>query len=177
MRIDSVFSGGGLVVDNGVDITIPGEGIELQPSKRPCRITVILRGVYYDGDNIGSDWKYEVSVNGGVWVTPVHTVQWKTWDVVNEKIYEEVVENACQMMTVVCFFIRARERDGYCFDDIGKRAEVTVMPCEEKPTPRRLIIGVSVPEYSFFKWLRILLRKYQQSALLYFVFEIETQCV
>ena len=174
-----IYSSGGLIVDNGTDFVIPGdpEPGQIERPKNPCKITVALKGVYYGGDNVGSVWKYMVSVNENVWISDSHTVQWRSWDVVGKKIYDEVRENTCEMTNIITIFIRAREKTGYLFDDIGERAEITAIPCEMDKPRRRLIIVVPVPEYPSLRWIRTILRKFSKMALLYFIFEIEAQCI
>ena len=177
MTQNAIYSGGGLVVENGDDIFIPIDPGQLKPTQKPCKITVTLNAVYYGGDNVGSDWKYVISVNGHTWLRDFHTFNWNTWDPVGQKVYEEVLENSCGLTHVLSFFIRARERDPFIFDDVGERVDLMAIRCEEEKSARRLITPVHVPEISSFRWMRKLLKRFPRTALLIFIFDIEAQCV
>ena len=168
---------GGLVVVDGPDIHIPGiPDTEVTKKLNPCRLTVTLRGVYYGGDNVGSEWEYRIAVNNKIWCSGLRNVQWRSWDAVNQQIYDEIIDHGCGLIQLVTFFVRARERDWYIFDDIGERADVTAIPCTREKSKRRVVISVPVVEYPGILW-RWMFRRFKKIAMLYFFFEVEAQCV
>jgi len=174
---DQLLSGPGSVVEDGLDIHIPGIPVTEDDRKRkPCRVIVTLIGVYYGGDDVGSEWRYEISVNGGSWVSDLRIVHWRTWDSVDHRVYDEVLEYGCGMTQLVKFLVRARERDWFIFDDIGKSFDLTALPCLKEKSRRQVVILVPVEEYPSGVW-RWLLRSHTRTALMHFVFEVEAQCV
>lgn len=174
--MEGVLSGGtgSVVVTDGPALYIPGPEVDV--NRKPCRVTATLLAVYYGGDNIGSEWRYEISVNTAVWLSGQRILHWRTWDHVGKLIYEEVLEGGCGSTILVTIGVRARERNWHIFDDIGDGFYITMWPCLEEPSARRVVILVPVPEY-LGRLCRCLFRKHRKVALLHFVFGVEAQCV
>lgn len=174
--MESVLSGGtgSVVVTDGPPIHIPGPEVDVK--QKPCRVTATLLAVYYGGDNVGSEWRYEISVNTAVWSSSLRIVHCRTWDYVGKPVYDEVLEGGCGLSELVTIGVRARERDWCIFDDIGDGVGITMLPCLEEPSGRQVVILVPVPEYPSGLWLWPF-RKHKKAAFLYFVFEVTAQCV
>lgn len=174
--MESVMSGGtgSVVVTEGPSIHIPDP--EVDAKRKPCRVTATLLGVYYGGDNVGSEWRYAISVNTAAWLSGLRIVHCRTWDYVGKVIYDEVLEGGCGFAELVTIGVRARERNWYIFDDIGDGFYITMLPCLEESSTRRVVILVPVPEY-LGRLCRCLFRKHRKVAFLHFVFEVTAQCV
>lgn len=167
---------GGIVVVDGTDIDIPDGPID-DPTRDPCRLKAYLDGVYYDGsgDNVGSRWQFHVNINSGSWYSGTRTLSHGQWLGIGETIYDETLEHGCGLTQLIRIFIRARELDWGLWDDIGELLELTAIPCEQKLTQQRVIVMVLVPEYGW-RWGRKLLRRFNKTARLFFVLNIETKC-
>lgn len=165
---------GSVVVTDGPSLDIPGLDVDVK--RDPCRITTTIIAVYYGGDNVGSEWQFDISVNNTVWPSGLRIVPHRTWDYLNKLIYDDVREGGCGLIELVTIGIRARERDWFIFDDIGIAVSMTFLECTDELTRNRVIVSVPVPEYPSGLW-RTLFRKYKKTALLYFVFEVTANCV
>jgi hypothetical protein len=178
--MDNVLSGGtgSFVIPDGTLIDIPGPEVDLK--QKPCRVTATLRAVHYLGDNIGSKWRYYISVNNTLWSSDLRIVHCGTWDYVDKLIYDNVFVGGCGLLELVTISVRARECDRFLFDHIGYGFYATGLPCLEKPSRSSwVVILVPVPEcpeYLSRLW-RWLFRKDKKVALLHFVFEVTAQCV
>jgi len=175
--IDSGVRPGSVVVDNGIDVVPidPDEGGGA-PGKRPCRITVRLRGVAYQGDDVGADWRYTVAVNSSTWISRRHTAVWRRFDEIGVEIDDQVWPNSCGGAPLLVISAHAREYDGGLFDDVGFNADIIAMPCTRDGFRRQLTMVVPVPEYPprFWRWI---LRRPKRVALMVFFFVIEARCV
>jgi hypothetical protein len=172
-----VVGGEGLLVDEGPLVDIPGvPNIPDTVPGRACRLVVILSGISYGGDDIGSTWRIWVTVNGGFWYRHQVSIRWGTRVNVNERVLDETRPGGCGATQVLSFFIRARERDWFLFDDVGEILQLAGLLCSEKPaTPVRVIVPVRVSEFPASIWGRLLGRRVPM-AILYFDFSATAQC-
>jgi hypothetical protein len=161
------------VVDGPVDI--PGRPEEVVPANA-CRVTGSLAGIQYDGDNVGSDWQFRLSMNTGGWVSGPVTFHWRTWFPVGAMVCDEIRPAACGLSVPISIVVRARERDFVIFDDLGERAEFLFLPCTPESSRRSIVVTVPVREYLGRFW-RPALRLNVQTALLHFFFVVTTRCV
>lgn len=175
--LDSSVRPGPIVVDDG-PVLVPVEpenGGEPGPGKRPCRIRVKLRGVAYRGHDVGSDWRYTVTVNNSVWISRRHAVAWNSFDEIDVEVYDCTWPNSCEGTPLLVISAHAREHDGGFFDDEGFNADIIAMPCPLDGLDRQLVIAVPVPEYP--QWLgRWIFRRGKRVAVMVFYFVIESRC-
>jgi hypothetical protein len=173
--LDSSVRPGSIVVDDGpVVVPVePDDGIP-GPGKRPCRITVRLRGVAYRGDDVGRDWRYTVTVNNSVWLSPRHAVEPNSFDAIGAEVYDRVWPDSCEGTPLIVISAHAREHDGGLFDDEGFRADIVAMRCPLDGLERQLVIAVPVPEYP--QWFGRLFRRGRRVAVMVFFFVIEARC-
>jgi hypothetical protein len=160
-----------LLVDG--DLDIPGRPVN--PSSKPCHVVVTLRGIYYSGDDVGADWRFQVSVDGGTWLSGPVSLAWRNWLGVGSVLLDETRPGGCGLAQSITFFVRAREVDWGLFDDLGERLEMVVQSCDAEPLRRQLIMPVRVSEYFGRSW-RPILRLWTRTAVLFFFFAIETRC-
>lgn len=166
----SVIDFSGLIEDTG-NVYIPGF-----PAKQvgnPCHLEAVLQGIYYNGEDIGSQWRFQVSINSQTWDSGPRNMIWRTFMNIGEKIYDEDVENGCGLTNMFTIYIRAREIDGLFSDDIGEHLEVSALECSREGNSRRLLIWVPVQEVSI--WWRFW-KKVKKVALLLFVIQISARC-
>ena len=159
-----------------LDVYVPEFRASIDKTRKPCRLATTLLAIYYDGDNVGSQWLFSVSVNGQVWVPssgPI-TLQHRGTRSFNTQVYEERREAGCGLAHIVSIFLRARELDWLLFDDIGERLELTTIMCSEEGSQRLVVVIVPVPE---FPYCRRISRRERKTALLYFYLQLEAQCV
>jgi len=159
---------GSVVVDGGFDIPTVDD---IGRGDRPCRVEIKLKGVYYSGDDIGRDWKFRVSINNNQpWTSDWLVIQRGTWAPIDEVVFSYVAKNSCELMQLLFFVVRARERDFLPFDDTGIAFDTTATPCLQKMTRRQLVMTVIVREN--FHGIGML-----KAARLNFVFDITSVCL
>jgi len=167
---NSVRDFSGLVVDTG-NVYIPG--FPPKQVSNPCHLEGVLQGIYYSGEDIGSRWRFQISINGQPWDSGPRNLNWGTSLSIGEKIYDEDLENGCGLTTMFTIYIRAREIDGLFLDDIGERLGVTALECTRERNSQRVLIWVTVPEVML--WWRFW-KKVKKTAVLLFVFQLSAQC-
>jgi len=162
------------VVRNGDSVFIPEDGTDIR--RKPCRIIVNLIGVRYAGDNVGSQWRFEVAIDGQYWNSGTRSMAVNNWLPIGEKVYDEVKRGGCGLIHPMGFFVRARELDWFIFDDIGAAHRIVSTGCTEEGTNQWVFLPVSVREYPsfFFPWI---FRRFRKTAQLLFYFSMEAKCV
>jgi hypothetical protein len=167
---------GSIVVDDGPEIVpIDPDEVGEVPEGRPCRFIVRLRGVSYQGDDVGSDWRYSVTINSTAWVSPRHHFAWRSFDPIGVEVYNDVRPATCERAALLVFTVGAREYDYGIFDDVGVFGDIIPVPCPEGGFGRQLTMAVPVPEYPprFWRWI---CRRRRRLALMIFYFSIEARC-
>ena len=141
---------------------------------RACRVKVTLSYVQYVGppfDDIGSDWEYELNVNGRVTEFPKHRLRYgglKNW---NRVIFDDI-EGVCGGFPDIKIAITASELDNIGPDDTGSIRGVTPSNLSRCPSHRRdNFIVVRIPGRSVFGAVTT------ELARLDFYFEIKSVCV
>lgn len=138
-----------------------------------CRLTVDLIRVIYLGEDIGSDWRYWVFVEGVLWDSGERRLPWHEIDTLNVPIYERIV-GPCESSRPIYIQIRARERDRFLFldlDDIGVEFRAPTLRCIELRDVQALSVPVPVRERRLFPWVT------RRVAVLRFDFLLTTECI
>ena len=159
---------GVFITENGSSTVIPSyPELPDEPGVRlkPCHIIVTLKAIYYDGDNIGSNWKFNITINSEVWNSGPRVLQWKSWNILNEKIYDHVQEHGCGAIQILFFLVRAWTCKFLFQRYRGARSDIIALPCLEEITQRRMLMLVTV-----IGW-------FNKNAVLIFVFDVSTQCI
>ena len=160
-----VSVGDGYVVNGSIDFD------PIEP-RRPCRLIAELLSIRYLGDDIGSEWHFQVSVGGGFWSSGPLTIHNGSMVAVGERV-TDVEEGWCGAPLHVGILVKARENDPV-FDDRGQAVLVVPVPCDREPTVRHALVRVAVPERRFWLWDWCLPKR--RTALLLLLFRLTVQC-
>lgn len=163
-----------VVVGPGIDTPkLPGL---VDEGRKHCRLTVELLVVIYGGQDVGSSWRYSVTVEGCLWNSGPRAMQWGETDVVGAVVCDRVLNNGCGLPRQVSIEVRARERGGFWLDDIGEGFGLIFLRCIELGSSAQLSVPVPVAEFQS-KMLRSILRLPSKKALLQFIFQVRAQCL
>ncbi len=160
------------IIVNGSDFYIPDP--EIVQDKKPCHLKASLLGVYYGGQNVGSQWRFDISVNSSTWTSGRINLEIHNWYSKKVEIYDETIQGGCDRVHLITIFIRAREYDFYIFDDVGEILFCIPILCTPNGQTRRTRVLVPVKEYPY---CRIFSRKPRRIAHMHFYFSIEAKCV
>ncbi|MCP4613337.1 MAG: hypothetical protein GY845_31995 [Planctomycetes bacterium] len=161
----SINQTGAAVLDDSFEIP----GLDLGRGDGPCKIEVVLRSVYYSGDNVGSEWNFSVLMNGQGWNSDRLIIpHGKVWTI-DKRIITHTSPNGCGQTQYLIFYMHARERDFPWSDDIGNARAYFLIPCSEIMLEQTLVIPVNVLENPDG------IGPYK-AACLEFVFDIRTKC-
>jgi hypothetical protein len=98
-----------------------------QPGLGDCLVKVTLLEVVYTGSYIGSDWKYEISVQGGPLIRiPEHKMTKDKPDRLGSNLYEQLL-GYCSNDVQVHISVTATECDAV--DDVGSNSRVFKLAC------------------------------------------------
>jgi len=137
-------------------------GQVVEPSRaRPgdCIVRVTLMEVRYGGDDIGDDWKYEVSVQGRTKSFAERTVTQRRPDRIGQEVFSGPI-GVCDSRVQVYISVTAIEVDPI-WDDVGSNSKTFEVEC---PGQRVAELEVNVSE------------TYYGTAKMTFVFNIEARC-
>lgn len=161
---------GGMVMP---DDDLPVPDTELNPKGRPCRMTARLRLVRYSGDNVGSTWRWSISVDGVVWDSGPRTLLHGQVVTPGETIYDRTIAGACGALRVPVIAVRAVERDPFV-NDVGLAVATTAIRCRDQASTQRVFVLVPVEERTF--WNKLALWRPRPTAILLFIIDVTAVC-
>lgn len=160
-----VSAGDGYVVNGDIDF-VP---VEPRPQ---CHLVAELLFVKYQGDDIGSEWHFRISIDGDLWLGGPITIHNGTTEIIGQRV-ADVQEGTCGIPLNVGIIVKAREKDPV-FDDRGQAILIVPVPCEREPTVRHVLVSVVVPERRFWLWDRWL--PVRRTAVLLLLFRLTVVC-
>lgn len=138
------------ILVDGTVVPVPPalEGPELETPRGdagPCRVRAILERVHYHGDNLGSQWEFQIAVDGSVWHSGRIDLPHGTGRQLGVIVSDRSHPGACRSVWPVSVSIRAREFSGWIFPPkLGERVQIVPMPCSPKAFEQHVVTHVSV---------------------------------
>lgn len=164
------YASGGTVVPDG-DLPVPD--LELDPRGQPCRIVARLRLVRYDGDDVGSNWRWFIAVDGVAWDSGPRTLARGQLVATGETIHDRTISGGCGTLRIPVISVRAVEHDPF-LNDMGFAVATTAIWCRDQASTQRVLVVVPVEERTLWNKLIPWLRR--KTAILLFIIDISAAC-
>jgi len=130
----------------------------VRPPIRRCRVKITLLRVQYNGDDIGNDWRYNVTVMGQTKRYSERTLDHNRSDPIGDILYDQQL-GFCEQTVSIDIYVEAIEVDPFV-DDVGSNSKTVNAPC---PSQRIEELTVGVKEGD-------------KTARMKFVFNVELFC-